>query len=201
MSAQKRPDSEEKRAEPAKKRTGARGTGAAAKETRANSAPREEKTPKPTERAVKSLAPVGESTPALEIPGVVAIPLSEIEITYARSSGPGGQNVNKVSSKARLRWNLVGGRLDPEVVERFKTLYPSWVTESGEVIVSSQISRDAPKNRAACLEKLRAAILKASVKPKKRIPTKPTRGSVLRRLDSKAKNSAKKRERGRRDFE
>ena len=179
MSAQKRPDSEEKRAEPAKKRTGARGTGAAA----------------------KNLAPVGESTPALEIPGVVAIPLSEIEITYARSSGPGGQNVNKVSSKARLRWNLVGGRLDPEVVERVKTLYPSWVTESGEVVVSSQISRDAPKNRAACLEKLRAAILKASVKPKKRIPTKPTRGSVLRRLDSKAKNSAKKRERGRRDFE
>lgn len=201
MSAQKRPDSEEKRTEPAKKRTGARGTGAPAKETRANSAPREEKTPEPTERAVKSLAPVGESTPALEIPGVVAIPLSEIEITYARSSGPGGQNVNKVSSKARLRWNLVGGRLDPEVVERFKTLYPSWVTESGEVVVSSQISRDAPKNRAACLEKLRAAILKASVKPKKRIPTKLTRGSVLRRLDSKAKNSAKKRERGRRDFE
>ena len=201
MSAQKRPDSEEKRAEPAKKRTGARGTGAAAKETRANSAPREEKTPEPPERAAKPLAPVGESTPALEIPGVVAIPLSEIEITYARSSGPGGQNVNKVSSKARLRWNLVGGRLDPEVVERFKTLYPSWVTESGEVVVSSKISRDAPKNRAACLEKLRAAILKASVKPKKRIPTKPTRGSVLRRLDSKAKNSAKKRERGRRDFE
>ena len=201
MSAQKRPDSEEKRAGSAQKRTGTHGTDAAAQKTRANSATQEETAPATPDRPVKNLAPIGESTPALEIPGVAAIPLSEIEITYARSSGPGGQNVNKVSSKARLRWNLVGGRLSAEIVERFKTLYPSWVTESGEVVISSQISRDAPKNRAACLEKLRAAIFKASVKPKKRIPTKPTRGSVLRRLDSKAKNSAKKRERGRRDFE
>ena len=201
MSAPKRPDSEEKRAGSAQKRTGTHGTGAAAQKTRANSATQEETAPATPDRPVKNLAPVGESTPALEIPGVAAIPLSEIEITYARSSGPGGQNVNKVSSKARLRWNLVGGRLSAEIVERFKRLYPSWVTESGEVVISSQISRDAPKNRAACLEKLRAAIFKASVKPKKRIPTKPTRGSVLRRLDSKAKNSAKKRERGRRDFE
>ncbi|MBP5622335.1 MAG: aminoacyl-tRNA hydrolase [Thermoguttaceae bacterium] len=156
----------------------------------------------PTESPrVKSPSPVGESTPTLDVPGVTSIPLSEIEITYARSSGPGGQNVNKVSSKARLRWKLTSGRLAPEVVERFKELYPSWVTESGDVVISSQISRDAPKNRIACLEKLRVAIAKAAIKPKKRIPTKPTRGSVLRRLDAKKRLSNKKRERGRRDFE
>lgn len=137
----------------------------------------------------------------LDVRGVVSIPLSEIEFTYTHSSGPGGQNVNKTSSKARLRWKLTGGRLDPEIVERFKSLYPSWVTESGDVVVASQTSRDALKNKYACLEKLRIAIQKASVKPKKRIPTKPTRGSVLRRLDSKKRLSVKKQERSRRDFD
>lgn len=149
----------------------------------------------------KPSAPIDENTKTLDVPGVVSIPLSEIEITYARSSGPGGQNVNKVSSKARLRWNLYSGRLDADVVARFKELYPSWVTENGEVVVSSQISRDAPKNKYACLEKLRQAIKKAAFKPKKRIPTKPTRGSVLRRLDSKKRESLKKQERSRRDFD
>ena len=90
--------------------------------------------------------------------------------------------MNKVSSKARLRWKLTSGRLAPEVVERFKQLYPSWVTESGDVVITSQVSRDAPKNKAACLEKLRSAIKKAAFKPKKRIPTKPTPPSVFRRL-------------------
>lgn len=151
--------------------------------------------------AVEAPGPVGESTPTLDVPGVVAIPLSEIEITYVRSSGPGGQNVNKVSSKARLRWKLTSGRLAPEVVERFKQLYPSWVTESGDVVITSQVSRDAPKNKAACLEKLRSAIKKAAFKPKKRIPTKPTRASVFRRLEAKRRLSEKKRERGRRDFD
>ncbi len=141
------------------------------------------------------------SLTTLEIPGVCSIPLSEIEITYARSSGPGGQNVNKVSSKARLRWNLNSGRLDSEITERFKTLYPSWTTASGDVVITSQISRDAPKNKDACLRKLKDALLKASKKPKKRIPTKPTYGSILRRLDSKKRLSAKKRERGRVDLE
>ena len=132
------------------------------------------------------------SLATLEIPGVCSIPLSEIEITYARSSGPGGQNVNKVSSKARLRWNLNSGILDSAIIERFKTLYPSWVTASGEVVIASQISRDAPKNKDACLRKLKDAVLKASKTPKKRIPTKPTYGSMLRRLDSKKRLSANK---------
>jgi len=136
-----------------------------------------------------------------QIPGCCDIPYSEIEITYVRSSGPGGQNVNKVSSKARLRWNLLSGRLEERVVERFKKLYPSWVTEQGEVVIASDVFRDAPKNKDACLEKLRVAIQKASVEPKKRIPTKPTRGSILRRLDAKKRLSNKKKDRGKRDFD
>lgn len=140
-------------------------------------------------------------TPVLKVPGVVSIPLSEIKVSYARSSGPGGQNVNKTSSKARIRWNLVGGRLAPDVVERFIRLYPSYVTEKKEVVIANQEFRDAPKNRDACLEKLRAAILAASKKPKKRIPTKPTRGSIERRLEAKRRTSARKKDRSFRNFE
>jgi ribosome-associated protein len=138
--------------------------------------------------------------PTLDVPGVASIPLAEIEFEFIRSSGPGGQNVNKVASKARLRWRP-GERLAPEVWGRFQRLYPSWTTEAGEIVVSSQKFRDAPKNKAECLEKLRAALEKAGKEPKKRIPTKPTRGSILRRLEDKKRNSERKKERGRRDFD
>jgi ribosome-associated protein len=138
--------------------------------------------------------------PTLDAPGVASIPLAEIEFEFVRSSGPGGQNVNKVASKARLRWRP-GERLAPDVWARFQRLYPSWTTEGGEIVVSCQKFRDAPKNKAECLEKLRAALEKAGRTPKKRIPTKPTRGSVLRRLADKKRNSDKKKERGRRDFD
>lgn len=139
-------------------------------------------------------------SPTLDVPGVASIPTDEFEFEFVRSSGPGGQNVNKVSSKARLRWRP-GDRLAPEVWERFRRLYPSWTTEAGDVVVASQKLRDAPKNKADCLEKLRAALEKAGKTPKKRISTKPTRGSILRRLADKKRNSDKKKERGRRDFD
>lgn len=143
-------------------------------------------------------SPLGGAT--LDVPGVGAIPLAEIEFEFVRSSGPGGQNVNKVASKARLRWRP-GDRLTPEVWERFQRLYPSWTTEAGEIVVSSQKFRDAPKNKAECLAKLRAALEKAGRTPKKRIPTKPTFGSILRRLADKKRNSLRKKERGTRDFD
>ncbi|MCF0233481.1 MAG: aminoacyl-tRNA hydrolase [Thermoguttaceae bacterium] len=137
----------------------------------------------------------------LDVNGKISIPLSEIEFTFVRSSGPGGQNVNKVSSKARLRWRLTSGRVDEETVARFKTLYPSWLTEDGDVVIYAQVSRDAPKNKAACLAKLRDALVKALARPKKRIATKPTRGSVERRLAAKRRVSEKKRDRGKNHFD
>ncbi|MBR6388233.1 MAG: aminoacyl-tRNA hydrolase [Thermoguttaceae bacterium] len=137
----------------------------------------------------------------LEIPGVASIPLDEIRFVYSHSSGPGGQNVNKTSSKARLRWNLLGGRVSEEVAARFCALYPSWVTNEGEVVISNQESRDQPKNKEACLEKLREALIRAATVPKERIPTKPTKGSVRRRLAEKKKHSEKKRERSKRNFD
>ena len=98
-----------------------------------NDAPRKKPVPRvvkpaPTAPADPRLPAPDPATPTLDVPGVVSIPLAEIKVSYSRSSGPGGQNVNKVSSKAQIRWNLVGGRLAPDVVERFKKLYPSYVT-------------------------------------------------------------------------
>ena len=142
-----------------------------------------------------------ESAKTLDVPGVVSIPLSEIKVAYTHSSGPGGQNVNKTSSKARIRWRLTCGRLAPEVVERFRKLYPSWVTEEDDVVIANQEFRDAPKNREACFEKLRRAILEASKTPKERIPTNRPAGRLRRRLEDKKRLSAKKKERSRRDFD
>ena len=130
----------------------------------------------------------------LSINNDIQIPLDEFEWSFVRSSGPGGQNVNKVSSKAQLRWNP-SGRLSVEVLARLAAAHPSVMTKEGEIIIGSQRTRDALKNREDCLKKLRAMILTALKVPKRRIPTRPTKGSVERRLDEKSRNARKKRDR------
>ena len=110
-----------------------------------------------------------------------------------RSSGPGGQNVNKVSSKAQLRWNPgKSGRLAADVLERLQNLFPAHFTKDGDFLVTSQKTRDQQKNRDDCLDKLRNMLLRASKIPKPRIPTKRTKGSIRRRLENKEKNAQKK---------
>ena len=123
----------------------------------------------------------------------IVIPGGELEFSYARSSGPGGQNVNKVSSKAVLRWNPATSQGLPEPVrERFLATYGSRLTNEGELILASQLSRDRLKNIADCLNRLRALILAVAVAPKKRRPTKPSKGSIERRIQSKKDTSSKK---------
>ncbi len=137
----------------------------------------------------------------LEINAEIRIPLSEFEWTFVRSSGPGGQNVNKVSSKAQLRWNpSKSGILPTPVLERLAAKHPSCWTLEGEMIVSSQRTRDALKNREDCLDKLRMMILAALKVPKRRIPTKPTKGSIVRRLETKSRNAQKKQDRKKPDL-
>lgn len=125
----------------------------------------------------------------------IAIPLEEFEFTYTHSGGPGGQNVNKVASRATLFWNP---RTSPtfgsqtEAIARLHRLYPSYFSKEGVLIIASQRTRNAPQNRDDCLEKLRVMLQKALHKPKRRVPTKPTRASNLRRLNSKAIQSEKK---------
>jgi ribosome-associated protein len=126
----------------------------------------------------------------LEITPQLSIPDEEFEWTYVRSGGPGGQNVNKVASKAVLRWNLADTpSLPDEVKARFRAQQANRVTVEGEVVLSSQRYRDQERNRADCLEKLRELILAATLRPKVRRKTRPTRGSQERRLQEKRRRS------------
>ncbi|MGE5194821.1 MAG: alternative ribosome rescue aminoacyl-tRNA hydrolase ArfB [Deltaproteobacteria bacterium] len=131
-------------------------------------------------------------TPAIQIPD------GEFEFTFARSSGPGGQNVNKVSSKAVLRWSPTASPSLPEDVRaRFLARYASRLTTEGALILTSQRSRDQKRNVEDCLARLREMLLAVTHKPVPRRPTKPTRGSHKRRLEAKRIQSGKKRNRRR----
>ncbi|MDR1483743.1 MAG: aminoacyl-tRNA hydrolase [Planctomycetaceae bacterium] len=130
----------------------------------------------------------------LKINSRLQIPIDEIRFSYARSSGPGGQNVNKVSSKVVLRWQPL--RLSAIEIERLIVNFPRfWSTKSCEVVITSQRQRDAIQNKNDCLEKLVGMIKEVVKIPKKRIPTKPTKNSIKRRLETKTKNSIKKQNR------
>lgn len=124
------------------------------------------------------------------------IPLREFQFTFVRSSGPGGQNVNKLNTKALLRWPVTRSTSLPEAVRRrFLAKYRRRVTAEGDLLITSQRFRDAGRNVADCLEKLRKMLAEAAVAPKSRKPTRPTRASVRRRLDQKRRQSRKKRQR------
>ena len=123
----------------------------------------------------------------------IRIPPSEFEWTYVRSSGPGGQNVNKVNSKAVLRWNVAQSpSLPADVRERFLARYRSRITADGDLIIASQRYRDQGRNAADTLEKLTALVTAVAVPAKKRRPTKPTRASARRRVETKQAHSRTK---------
>jgi len=129
----------------------------------------------------------------LEITPTIKIPDAELRLSFARSSGPGGQNVNKVASKAVLHFDvLTTPSLPHDVRTRFLERYKTRVTNAGEIVIHSEEFRDQPKNIQACLGKLRQMILTVLRPPKKRRPTKPTKGSKVRRLnDKKARSQVK----------
>jgi len=118
-------------------------------------------------------------------PGVFA-PADAVRVQYARGSGPGGQNVNKVNTKAEVWVDLSRIRgMTFGAVERLKTLAGSRVTVAGEIHFSSDESRSQEANRAAVMRRLREMIVRARVEPKRRRKTKPTKGSKMRRLNAK----------------
>src|SRR5262245_51085027 len=127
----------------------------------------------------------------LEINERIRIPDEELEWSYARSGGPGGQNVNKVNSKAILRWRLATSTSLPDEVKlRPQGQERRRITTEGDLVVSSQRFSDQERNREDCLEKLRAMVLRACTAPRPRKPTRPTRGSKQRRLAEKRHRSA-----------
>src|SRR6478672_8286326 len=108
----------------------------------------------------------------LDVTSKIQIPDAELQFTYVRSSGPGGQNVNKVSSKAVLRWRVItSAALPPEVRSRFLARYKSRLTTEGDLLISSQRYRDQGRNIEDAREKLREMILAVAVPPKRRRPT------------------------------
>ena len=122
----------------------------------------------------------------------------EISFDFFRSSGPGGQNVNKVSTAVRLRFNLRSSRLLPEGVKRrLAALAGSRLTTDGVVVIEAHRHRTQEGNRRDATGRLEELIARSWRAPAQRRPTKPTRGAKERRLDEKRGRSATKRQRAR----
>src|SRR3954463_14024524 len=111
----------------------------------------------------------------LRIDDRIAIPLTEFRWEYSRSGGPGGQNVNKVNSKVLLRWRPATSSSLPEGVRgRLLLMLAPRLTRDGELLVTSQLTRDQARNLADCLGKVRDLVIAAATPPRVRRPTRPT---------------------------
>ncbi len=130
-----------------------------------------------------------------------AIRPEELQWSFARSSGPGGQNVNKVNSKAVLRWTPSPGSIPPAVWSRIREQGKRYLTSDGSLVVQCQVHRDQEQNKAECIDRLITLLRAAFVPPKRRRPTRPTAASRRRRLEEKRRLSQKKRTRRNRNFD
>jgi ribosome-associated protein len=123
----------------------------------------------------------------------IQIQASELECTYARSSGPGGQNVNKVNSKCIVRWHPAESRgLSEEVRARFLARYAGRINQDGSILLTSDRFRDQKRNYEDCIQKLKEMLLAVARPPKKRKKTKPSRSSEMKRRTIKKAHSDKK---------
>jgi ribosome-associated protein len=134
--------------------------------------------------------------PILKISNTVTLDENEVEITAIRASGSGGQKVNKISAAIHLRFDIEASSLPEFYKEKLLSLKDKRITKDGIVVIKSQQHRSQEQNRDEALERLVELIKSVNVVQKKRVPTKPTKGSVGRRLDSKKKQSSKKKLRG-----
>ena len=125
--------------------------------------------------------------------GTVDLPLRELRFQYARSSGAGGQNVNKVATKAILFWPVAESRALPAAVrERFLARHARRINREGELVIASQRFRDRGRNVADCIEKLRALLDEVAAPPRRRRATRPTRAARQKRVEDKKRRGAVK---------
>jgi ribosome-associated protein len=133
----------------------------------------------------------------LRISGNVVIPDSELELSAIRSQGAGGQNVNKVASAIHLRFDIPSSSLPDVVKQRLMALNDRRISSDGVLVIKAQRYRTQEKNRADALSRLQSLVCSVLVTRRKRVPTRATAASKVRRLDSKVRRGKHKRLRGR----
>ncbi len=132
----------------------------------------------------------------IKITDSIYINESEIKESFIRSSGPGGQHINKVATAVQLRFNAKNsGNISKEVYNRLRTISGSKLTENGNLIIISRAHRSQSQNRQVALDKLISLLQQAAKKPKHRKPTRPSKASVEKRLRNKRLQSEKKKSR------